>query len=119
MTYSDKQYAEKIKESYGEEKKSKLDELMRLDRKVKAPVEITALVVGIVGALILGFGMCLAMKVIFDSMALGIVIGLVGILIVSVNYPIYKSRLDARKKKYSSQILKLTDEILSSEQKKQ
>ena len=42
----------------------------------------------------------------------GIVIGLIGILMVSVNYPIYKSILNSRKKKYSEQILSLSDKIM-------
>lgn len=104
--------AEKMQNSYGEKKANKLDQLISLDRKVHRPAEITAYTVGIIGSLILGLGMCLAMKVIMDMMALGIVIGVVGIFIVSVNYFLYKKILKSRKKKYASQILALSNEIL-------
>ena len=59
--------------------------------------------------------MCLAMKVIGNGsalwMALGIVIGCIGILGVSINYPIYKNFLKARKSKYASDIISLAKEI--------
>lgn len=105
-------YVEKIKSQYGENGKSKVDEIVALDKKVHRAPEITAYTVGIIGSLILGIGMCLAMKVILDLMPLGIVIGCIGILIVSANYPIYKKSLAKRKKKYASKILALSNEIL-------
>ena len=74
---------------------------------------------GIVGALVLGLGMCLAMKVIFASisymMFVGIAVGLVGILMVSVNYFWYKNILASRKKKYAPRILALADELLGNQ----
>lgn len=115
MTVTEKQIAEKIKNGYGEKKRNKLEELMRLDAKARRPAEITSLAVGILGSLVLGFGMSLAMKVIFDLMALGIVIGVIGIIIICVNYPLYKALLKKGKEKYSRQILQLSDEILSNE----
>ena len=70
---------------------------------------------GVICSLILGVGMCLAIKVIGNGsvvmMALGIIIGCVGILGVSINYPIYKKFLNARKNKYVSDILSLAKEI--------
>lgn len=44
--------------------------------------------VGVVGALLLGVGMCLVM--VWDSLALGIVIGLVGILVLLALIPLVK-----------------------------
>ena len=46
-------------------------------------------------------------------MWLGIVVGLVGILMVSVNYLLYKGLLSKGKAKYSQQIKELTDELLA------
>ena len=54
------------------------------------------------------------MKVIGGSnlmMAFGIVIGCVGILGVSINYPIYKKWLNSRKNRYANDILTLAKEI--------
>lgn len=107
--------AESIRAEYEEKKRTKLDELMELDRKVKRPAEIFAFVFGTIGALVLGFGMCLAMKVLGDMMALGIVIGVVGIAMVSVNYFIYKMIINRGKKEYGKRILALTEEIIGEE----
>ena len=104
--------AEEIRAQYREKEDTKLDELLKLDRKVKVPCEIFAYCIGIVGALILGLGMCLAMKVIGNVMALGIVIGVVGLAAVSLTYPLHVRMMKNRKKKYGQKILQLSDEIL-------
>ena len=94
--------AEEIRAQYREKEDTKLDELLKLDRKVKVPCEIFAYC----------FGMCLAMKVIGNVMALGIVIGVVGLAAVSLTYPLYVRMMKNRKKKYGQKILQLSDEIL-------
>ena len=104
---------EHIREQYAEKRVTKFDELKALDKKVKRPAEIFAYTFGVVGALVLGTGMCLAMKVIGDMMALGIVIGVVGIGMVSVTYALYQKILKTRKRKYSADILALSDELLN------
>ena len=45
----------------------------------------------------------------------GIVIGLVGIGMVSVTYALYKKILNTRRARYASQILALSDELLHTE----
>lgn len=95
------------------EQQTKTDALCALDRKVRRPAAIAAYVIGAVGTLVLGTGMCLAMKVIGDLMPLGIAIGVVGIAIVCANYFVYKKILERRKKKYADQIIALSDEILN------
>lgn len=104
---------EKIRASYTQNKPTKLDELKKLDKKVKRPVQIFSYLFGSLSSLVLGAGMCLAMKVIGDSMMLGIVVGLLGILLVSINYPLYKTILKSRKNKYSNQIVEMTDSLLN------
>jgi hypothetical protein len=104
---------ERIRASYTEREMTKFDELKELDRRVKRPAEIFAYVFGSVSSLVLGTGMSLAMKVIGNSMALGIGVGLLGILLVSVNYPIYKRILQSRKNKYAKQIFELSDGLLN------
>ncbi len=108
---------EKIRASYSPKEITKLDELKKLDRKVKRPAEIFAYVFGSISSLVLGTGMSLAMKVIGatnpNAMILGISIGLMGILLVSINYPFYKSILNRRKKRYAKQIFELSDSLLN------
>ena len=106
-----------IKAFYTEKEVTKTDELIKLNNRVSLPAYIFAYSFGVVASLILGLGMCLAMQVIGSGiplMVLGIVIGVIGIAMVSVNYPIFRGILNSRKKKYASQIIALSDEILGS-----
>lgn len=100
---------EKLLEEYAPKKKTGLDEAKKLDRKAKLPALILAYTFGIIGTLVLGVGMCIAMKVIGDGsagiIALGIIIGIAGIAMVSANYPIYKVIERNRKEKYASAII--------------
>ena len=106
--------AENIRGKYEPQSESKLEKLRKTDAKVQRPARIFAYIFGIVGALVLGIGMCLAMKIIGDLMPLGIVVGLLGIAMVAVDYPVYRAMLAARQKKYAAQILALTDELLGA-----
>ena len=115
MNYNEKDYAERIRNSYEEKTATKLDELKALDRQVKRPAEAIAYIFGTLGSLVLGSGMCLAMpEVIEGYMPLGIGVGIVGIIMVSVNYFIYKASLKARQRKASAEIFRLSGEILGN-----
>lgn len=89
----------KIAQSYEEKQPSKVDELKKLDRKIRRPANVFAYTFGTISALVLGFGMCLAMEVLFDLMAVGIVIGVVGIIMCVLTYPIYKKCLLLQKER--------------------
>ena len=105
-----------IKEGYEPKEKTKYDELIALNRKVELPAYIFAYTFGIIGALILGVGMCLAMQVIGTGvplMVLGIVVGIIGIALISVNYPIFLAIMKSRKKKYADKIISISDELLN------
>ena len=104
---------ERIRASYIQREVTKLDELKKLDKKVKRPAQIFAYVYGSLSSLVLGTGMCLAMKVIGNSMALGVGIGLVGIALTLTTYPIFKAILKRRKNKYSKRIFELSDSLLN------
>lgn len=108
-----------IRDNYLEENKqvSKVTKLLQLDKKAKLPAEIFAYSFGTAGALVLGTGMCFAMDILAKgwvlSMPVGILVGLVGIAMVSVNYFIYRKMLRKGKEKYRNQVLTLSEEILS------
>ena len=110
---TEQQTIERIRASYTEKEITKLDELKALDKMVKRPAQIFAYVYGSVSSLVLGTGMCLAMKVIGNSMALGVGIGLVGIALALSTYPIFKAMLKRRKNKYAKQIFELSDGLLN------
>ena len=111
---TDKIYAEAIVNEYSKKEDSKVKALKRLDKKVKLLPTIFTYVFGVIGALILGVGMCFSMKIFGDSttyFVIGIVIGIIGIILVSINYPIYKLLLEKRKQKYACDIITLAKEI--------
>lgn len=115
---TDKIYAEHIANEYAPKQTSKVKALKKLDAMAKTPARSFALTFGIISSLVMGTGMSLAMGVIGGTpimMALGIAIGCLGILGVSVNYPIYKKILEKSKNKYASDIIRLANEISSEE----
>ncbi len=121
-TYSAGEQAElkKIREKYIEKEESKLERLRRLDRSVAQKAQAVSLIVGIIGALILGIGMSLAMTEIgadigmghIASMITGISTGVVGAVLASLAYPIYNAVLKHQRKKIAPEIIKLTDELM-------
>ncbi len=116
---TDKIYAEQIANEYAPKKTSKVKALRKLDAKAKKPAYIFTYSFGAICSLILGTGMSLCMGVIGSGstlmMALGIVIGCIGILGASINYPLYKKILTKSKNKYATDIIRLANEIADEE----
>ena len=112
---TDKTYAEKIASEYAPKETRKVVALKKLDNRAKRPAKIFAYTFGVVTVLLLGVGMCLSMRVIGNGSTsftvLGAVVGVIGIVGVSVNYAIYKKILDNSKKKYSADIIALANQI--------
>ncbi len=112
---TDKIYAEAIANEYAPKDTSKVIALKKLDRKAKSKANIFAYTFGIIMTLVLGVGMCLSMKVIGSGgafmVAVGIAVGIIGIVGVSVNYPIYKKLLESGKRQYAFEIIQLAKEI--------
>ena len=111
---TDKIIAESIAKDYAPKESSNIIALNKLDRKAKLPATIFTYSLGIVSALVLGTGMSLAMQVIGSGtagMALGIVIGIIGLAGCSVNYPLYKKLLEKGKAKYAYEIVELARQI--------
>ena len=111
---TDKIIAESIAKDYAPKESSKLIALKKLDNKAKLPATIFTYSWGIISALVFGTGMCLAMQVIgsgIAGMAIGIVIGIIGMIGCGVNYPIYKKMLEKGKAKYAYEIVELARQI--------
>ena len=114
---TNKIYAEHIANEYSAKKKSKVIALKKLDKKAKLPANIFVYTNGILMSLILGLGMCFSMGVIGNGkfIALGIIIGIIGIVGVSTNYFSYKKILKESKEKYAQDIIRLANEISEEE----
>ena len=100
-----------IRRKYLPQEESKLEELKRLDHLVQNSGAVESLCAGIGGCLVFGFGMCLAMRVIGNSMWLGILIGLIGAVGMIFAYPIKQRVYSKTKAEHTSRILELTIEL--------
>lgn len=108
---TDKIIAESIAKDYAPKEDSKIKALRKLDNHAKLPSTIFAYSCGIISVLVFGTGLCLAMQVIGNSIVLGIIVGIVGIIGCGVNYPIYKRLLTKGKGKYAYEIVELARQI--------
>lgn len=123
-TYSAKEQAElkRIRDKYTAptETEDKMARLRRLDASVTNTAQAVALVFGVIGTLILGFGMSLCMTDIGEilgsyrdmAMVIGILIGVVGGILASLAYPIYNAIVKSKRKKLAPEIIRLTDELM-------
>jgi len=119
FTYSaaQQQEVENIRKKYLPKEEDKMEQLRKLHAIPTQKAQAVSLAVGIIGALIMGTGMSLAMTQIGAvlgslAMVLGIVIGLVGIVLVALAYPVYNRVLQKERAKIAPQILALTEELL-------
>ena len=112
-TYSAKEQEEikKIREKYVPKEADKMEQLRRLDENVTKKGTVISLVVGIIGALILGTGMSMCM-VWTELFVLGIIVGIVGIVMVSAAYPLYSYVTKKEREKIAPEIIRLTDELM-------
>lgn len=112
---TDKFYAEQLANEYAPKDDSKVIALRKLDARAKLPAIVCTYVIGISSALIAGVGMCLSMKVIGNGstalFVLGIIIGILGLICMGINYPLYKKLLEKGKRKYAFEIMELAREI--------
>lgn len=122
MNKNDQEFiVQKIRTQYIEKDHSSVDELKSLDVKVKRPANVFAYIFGSIGAVVMGSGMSLVMTDIAtyinlsNPMLCGIAVGIIGMLMTIVNYPIYKSILGSRRRKYAARILDLSDKIMKGQ----
>ena len=112
---TDKIYAEQLANEYAPKDTSKVVALRKLDARAKRPAAVAVYTIGVFAALIIGVGMCLSMKVIGDgstgTFVIGVVLGILGLAIAGVNYPLYRKLLARGKEKYAYEIMELAKEI--------
>lgn len=110
----------RIRQKYQPQEENKMTRLRNLDAKVTQKATSMSLAIGIVGALVMGTGMSLVMTdlgVFFGmldmvSMIVGVMIGLLGVILVALAYPIYNNVLKKEREKAAPEILRLTEELM-------
>ena len=118
-TYSAEQQkeVEEIRKKYLPRKEDKMEQLRKLHAIPTQKAQAASLAVGIIGALIMGTGMSLAMTDIGAAlgslaMVLGIVAGVAGMVLAALAYPAYNRVLKKQREKIALEILRLSDELL-------
>ena len=119
MNRNDQYMAERIRTQYVAKETTELDMLRALDAKVKRPANAFAYFFGSLSAIIMGAGMSLIMTDIgaylglASTMIPGVAIGVVGLFMAIINYPIYRGILKSRREAYSAEILALSNRIIN------
>lgn len=122
--YSAKEQAEikKIREKYTAPTaaEDKMARLRRLDASVGGTAQAVALAVGMLGTLLLGFGMSIILSDLASALGLtggtalwvGIPVGIAGGVLAALAYPVYGAILALMRKRYAPEILRLSDELM-------
>ena len=119
FTYSaaQQQEVEAIRKKYLPREEDKMEQLRKLHAIPTQKAQAASLAVGIIGALIMGTGMSLAMTDIGAAlgslaMVIGILVGIVGMVLVALAYPLYNRVLKKQRERIAPEILRLSDELL-------
>lgn len=112
-TYSAKQQQEidSIRKKYLPSEEDKMEQLRRLDRAAAKKGAVVSTVIGIIGCLMMGVGMCCSMVWMGSLFIPGIIIGLLGIALIAASYPVYSKITKKQREKIAPEILRLTDEL--------
>ena len=122
FTYSAEQRKEieAIRKKYLPKEANKMEQLRTLHAVPTQKAQAWAIAIGVIGALIMGTGMSLAMTDLGEilgshrefSVLIGVVIGILGMVLVALAYPIYNRVLKKQREKIAPEILRLSDELL-------
>lgn len=113
-TYSAKEQEEvkRIRNKYIPKEEDKMEQLRRLDASVNEKATVQSIIVGMIGTLIMGIGMCCCMVWADILFVPGIVIGLAGMAVMGAAYPVYSKTLKKEREKIAPEIMRLTDELM-------
>jgi len=115
FTYSAKQQeeVERIRSKYLPKEESKMEKLIKLDKKAEQPGQIVSIATGVIGMLLLGVGMCCTMvwNTSIGMFVGGILIGLVGMAVAGIAYPLYINITKKEREKIADQIIALSEEL--------
>ena len=114
FTYSAREQEEvrKIRQKYMPKEENKMEQLRRLDQNVTRKGTMSSIVIGVMGALLLGVGMCCTMVWKSVWFIPGIIIGVIGIGAIVAAYPVYNHVTQKERERIAPEIIRLTDELM-------
>lgn len=107
---------EEIRKVYLPKEEDKMELIRKLHAQPARKAQSVSIALGVIGALILGTGMSLCLTDLGAalgqlSMVLGIMVGIAGMVLVALAYPIYNWTLKKERERIGPEILRLTDEL--------
>ena len=111
------QEIEAIRKKYLPKEEDKMEKLRRLHYSATQKAQAASIAVGVLGALILGTGMSLCMTDLGAAlghlaMVIGILVGVLGLVMVSLAYPLFNTVLRKERQRIAPEILRLSEELL-------
>ena len=111
------QEVENIRKKYLPKEEDKMERLRKLHNSATQKAQAWSIALGTVGTLIMGMGMSLTMS---DfgyflgayAMVAGIILGLAGMVLLALAYPVYNRVLTKERARIAPEILRLTDELM-------
>lgn len=105
---------ERIREKYLPREADPTERLREIDRGVTRKATVASISVGVVGSLVMGIGMCFTMLWATDPRVFiaGVAIGLAGIALVALAYPLYRRVIRREREKAAPEVMRITDELL-------
>lgn len=111
------QEIEAIRKKYLPKEEDKMEQLRRLHSIPTQKAQAVSIAIGVLGTLILGTGMSLCMTELGAAlghlaMVIGILVGLLGLVMVALAYPVYNFVLKKERQRIAPEILRLSEELL-------
>lgn len=114
---SQKQEVEAIRKKYLPKEEDKMEQLRRLHYSATQKAQAASIALGVIGTLIFGLGLSLCLTELSGflggtAMFVGIPVGLVGLVLLALAYPVYNTVLRREREKIAPEILRLTEDLL-------
>lgn len=113
-TYSAREQEElkRIRNKYLPKEENKMELLRRLDAQVTQKATMYSIIIGVIGTLILGIGMCCCLVWADSVFVLGIIVGVIGMGILALAYPLYNRTIKTERERIAPEVLRLTEDLM-------
>lgn len=112
--YSAKEQEElkRIRQKYLPSEEDKMQKVRKMDAHATNKATMISILIGVIGVLILGTGMCCCMVWQGKWFIPGIAVGILGMAAIGLAYPAYQCIAKKEREKIAQEILRLTEELI-------